>query len=111
MSPPRAAHPPSDEPAGDDGTSAAADPAAGGEEPDCTPLTALPGGDVSKPPATDEPFPWDRDDPKVREGFDNLELISGGPPPDGITPIDEPCFDVVATADAWLEPPEPRARR
>ena len=77
------------------------------EQPDCTPLADLPNGDVSGPPPTEEPFPWDRDDPEVREGFDPSEIISGGPPPDGIMPIDEPCFDEVETADAWLEPQSP----
>lgn len=73
----------------------------------CTPVTELPGGDVTSPPATDDPFPWERVDPPVREGFDPTQIISGGPPPDGILPIDEPCFDDVATADGWLEPQSP----
>ncbi len=73
----------------------------------CTPLDELEGGDVSRPPPTDAPFPWDREAPKVRDGFDETQIISGGPPPDGIAPIDEPCFDDVATADQWLEPQSP----
>jgi hypothetical protein len=35
------------------------------------------------------------------------EIISGGPPKDGIPAIDEPRFVGVDEADAWLEPPEP----
>jgi hypothetical protein len=31
----------------------------------------------------------------------------GGPPPDGIQPTDDPCFDTIAVADAWLEPQRP----
>ena len=31
----------------------------------------------------------------------------GGPPPDGIRPIDDPCFESVDVADAWLEPQSP----
>lgn len=30
------------------------------------------------------------------------EIVSGGPPPDGIPSIDEPKFDSVAVADEWL---------
>lgn len=73
----------------------------------CTPLAQLPGGDVTSPPATTAFFPWDRDDAKVRDGFDASQIVSGGPPPDGILPIDDPCFDHVATADAWLEAQSP----
>src|SRR3990170_1385877 len=35
------------------------------------------------------------------------EIISGGPPPDGIPPIDEPQFVSVDVADQWLEDAEP----
>jgi hypothetical protein len=35
------------------------------------------------------------------------EIISGGPPPDGIPPIDEPRFESVAAADALLGETEP----
>ncbi len=35
------------------------------------------------------------------------ELIPGGPPRDGIPPIDRPVFETVAQADAWLKPQEP----
>ncbi len=38
---------------------------------------------------------------------DPEEIISGGPPPDGIPPIDEPAFVTVAEADAYLEADEP----
>jgi hypothetical protein len=31
------------------------------------------------------------------------EFLSGGPPPDGIPAIDEPIFETVEEADAWLE--------
>ena len=31
------------------------------------------------------------------------EILSGGPPPDAIPAIDEPVFESVAEADAWLE--------
>ncbi len=35
------------------------------------------------------------------------EVISGGPPKDGIPAIDQPRFDTVAAADKWLRPLEP----
>jgi hypothetical protein len=37
---------------------------------------------------------------------DESLLVSGGPPPDGIPPIDEPTFEDPETVD-WLEPNEP----
>lgn len=38
---------------------------------------------------------------------DYAEILSGGPPPDGIPPLDNPKFETVAEADAWLKPNEP----
>jgi len=35
------------------------------------------------------------------------EILSGGPPKDGIRAMDRPNFDVVADADKWLKPLEP----
>jgi hypothetical protein len=35
------------------------------------------------------------------------EISSGGPPRDGIPPIDRPRFDSVTQADGWLKPQEP----
>lgn len=35
------------------------------------------------------------------------EIISGGPPPDGIPPIDRPRFVTPEAAAAWLKPQEP----
>jgi hypothetical protein len=35
------------------------------------------------------------------------DILSGGPPKDGIPAIDEPKFVTVAEADAWLKPVEP----
>lgn len=97
----------------DDGTTRAggdARPSTTGESTtaqDCIPLEELPGGNVTAAPATDDPFPWEVPDPQVRQGFDDSQIVSGGPPPDGIRPIDRPCFDHVATADTWLEPQSP----
>lgn len=88
-------------------TSASRDTVAG-EHRTCIPLAEFENGDVENAPIDDGAlFPWDRDDPAVLEGFDFSRVISGGPPPDGIRPIDEPCFDSVAAADEWLEPQSP----
>jgi hypothetical protein len=35
------------------------------------------------------------------------QILSGGPPKDGIPSIDNPKFESVAQADAWLDPAEP----
>jgi hypothetical protein len=73
----------------------------------CLPLEEITTGVADRPPATQAPFPWDRADPAVLEGFDFDRVLSGGPPPDGIMPIDEPCFDSVAAANDWLQPQSP----
>lgn len=39
--------------------------------------------------------------------IDPAEIISGGPPPDGIPPIDDPQFVPVVEADAWLTDRDP----
>ncbi len=35
------------------------------------------------------------------------EIRSGGPPPDGIPPIDNPQFESIASASEWLQPQSP----
>ncbi len=35
------------------------------------------------------------------------EITSGGPPPDGIPPLDRPQFYAASRAESWLEPQEP----
>ncbi len=50
----------------------------------------------------------DRFDPAFPEPLiDPLNIIPGGPPPDGIPPIDDPQFVTVAEADEWLSDTEP----
>ena len=39
--------------------------------------------------------------------IDPGEIRSGGPPKDGIPPVDNPEFDDVASANEWLDPREP----
>ena len=66
----------------------------------CTPTT----DDVEEAPGAgaDVPFPWDDPDAVSLEGFDTDEIISGGPPPDGIRPIDDPCVEPVPEGGEWL---------
>lgn len=52
-------------------------------------------------------FPWKLDDPTVLEGFDADRITQGGPRPDGIRPIDRPCFETLDSAGEWLEPRSP----
>ncbi|HKJ55722.1 MAG TPA: DUF3179 domain-containing protein [Nitriliruptoraceae bacterium] len=73
----------------------------------CIPLEEFANGDVVPAPTETIDFPWDRADPVVLEGFDFDDIVSGGPPPDGIQPIDDPCFDAIAAADEWLQPQSP----
>ncbi len=38
---------------------------------------------------------------------DYSDILSGGPPPDGIPPIDDPLFDSIADGDIWLADVQP----
>lgn len=51
------------------------------------------------------PWPWDTDDPPASVPL--TEIRSGGPPPDGIPPIDNPVFEDVGAAGEWLTDPDP----
>jgi hypothetical protein len=69
-----------------------------------SPTEALPTGQLPSGPSAlgtmrDPSFP----PPLVDPG----EIISGGPPPDGIPSIDSPEFVSIAAADNWLEDAEP----
>ncbi len=48
---------------------------------------------------------WDTDFTRSTISFD--EIMTGGPPKDGIPAIDDPEFETVAEADAWLDALEP----
>jgi hypothetical protein len=75
--------------------------------PDTTVPSALGSSDAAGLPAGasaledrfNDAFP----DPLIDPG----EVQSGGPPPDGIPPIDDPQFISVTDADEWLNDPEP----
>ncbi len=55
------------------------------------------------PSALDNRFNDSFPEPLIDPG----NVLSGGPPPDGIPPIDEPFFISVAAADEWLNDAEP----
>ena len=42
-----------------------------------------------------------------KHSVDYGEILSGGPPPDGIPPIDNPNFDSLVDGDAWLADVQP----
>ena len=48
---------------------------------------------------------WDTDFTRTTIGFD--EIMTGGPPKDGIPSIDDPQFESIAVADFWLDDLEP----
>ena len=50
---------------------------------------------------------WDKTDFCIFEEGVFDEIISGGVPRDGIPPIDNPEFESIEAADAWLEPQSP----
>ncbi len=84
----------------------ATDPGPAGEDPPATDpstTTSTAGGLPDGPSALRDRDAEEFPDPLVNPS----EIISGGPPPDGIPPIDEPAFVDVATADEYLEPDEP----
>ena len=69
--------------------------------------TGAPVGEISgTEPAAGAKFPWEMaEQPPSSIPLD--EVISGGPPPDGIPSIDAPSFVTAAEADEWLGPREP----
>ena len=90
-------------------------------------LAACGAQDDDEPAATDDAPVADADSdlgepdegPGVREGFfwetseepsstiDISEILSGGPPPDGIPPIDDPVYETFDAAAEWLTDDSP----
>ena len=62
-------------------------------------------GAADNPPFSVSDAPWRTDFSRHTVPLD--EIMSGGPPRDGIPPIDEPAFVAPAEADAWLGDREP----
>jgi hypothetical protein len=64
------------------------------------------------PPATEEAPPPSGAEREFTTDFgrhtvDYDEILSGGPPKDGIPAVDDPSFIAVEEADSWLQPQEP----
>lgn len=99
------------------GTPAVAAPTAAPSPVNPTPLP-LPAVSTASPVATPSPAGTigPQPSPQIRFGMagwktdftkhsvDLSEIRSGGPPPDGIPPIDEPKFESIAEAESWLPP-------
>ncbi len=62
-------------------------------------------GDTTRPPFNIHDADWRTDFSRHTVSLE--EITSGGPPRDGIPPIDKPVFVDVAKADAWLQGREP----
>ena len=89
-------------PAGSASTGAGASP-----DPRASPPTAG-GGDTEAPNLNDLRVPiegWATDFSIA--SVDLGEFVGGGPPKDGIPSIDEPRFESIANAQAWLAPTSP----
>ncbi len=69
------------------------------QPPDPTETGTLPEGPSALRDLANPEFP----EPLVDPG----QIISGGPPPDGIPPIDDPKFVSISEADQYLEPEAP----
>ncbi|MGH2670977.1 MAG: DUF3179 domain-containing protein, partial [bacterium] len=74
-------------------------------------LTPMPEGAAVRASHTGEPVPF-ADASEWKTNFKKHsvklnEIISGGPPKDGIPAIDKPRFETVAAAGKWLKPLEP----
>ena len=82
---------------------------AGGGSPELTPsalttsAAASPKSDAPPPFGAEREFSTDFS----LHSIDYAEILSGGPPKDGIPSIDEPHFETIPQADEWLEPQEP----
>jgi hypothetical protein len=71
----------------------------------CGPPLAAPPAAADLGRARFSPAGWRTDFTRASVPFD--QISSGGPPRDGIPPLDQPRFEPVAQADTWLAPQEP----
>ncbi len=70
-------------------------------------LPAFDSGDLARVGTAHDSALLDLDNPDFPTPLiDTAKVISGGPPPDGIPPIDAPTFEVASGVD-WLESQEP----
>jgi hypothetical protein len=84
------------------------------EPPDAAPADAAVTAETSGELLPDEPPPAgaesEFDTDFSRHTVPYSEILSGGPPKDGIPSIDDPQFVSIEEADEWLEPLEPVLR-
>lgn len=52
-------------------------------------------------------FYWTQADCEPAHSIPLDDILSGGPPPDGIPPIDEPVYESIAAASGWLQETSP----
>jgi hypothetical protein len=52
-------------------------------------------------------FHWDQPDCEPATMVELDRILHGGPPPDGIPPIDDPVYESIEDASDWLEPNSP----
>lgn len=90
------AQPADPDPEGDD-----ADPVGDDDEPVAGQPLDSPTAARDEGPGERQGFFWDQlDEPPAT--IDLGEILSGGPPPDGIPPIEEPVYESVVDASQWL---------
>ncbi len=63
--------------------------------------------DMTPNACPDGEFYWSVPGCEPRAAIDVGEILSGGPPPDGIPPIDDPVFEDLAAGDEWLDARSP----
>lgn len=76
----------------------------------CSQAASQPAGSSSKPAPPAEAAPFSKADWKTdfsKHSVPLSEISSGGPPRDGIPPIDHPKLVTATVADSWLKPKEP----
>jgi hypothetical protein len=89
------------------------DNGAGGAADGVAVATSAPPGTPREPiRATSEgceagEFHWQQGDCEPAHSIPLDEIVSGGPPPDGIPPIDEPVYESIEQAASWLDDTSP----
>ena len=87
--------------------------AAGAEAPRDTGTTRPATGTIDEPVRAvsegcdPDEFHWRQRDCRPAAMIDVDEIFSGGPPPDGIPPIDDPVFEPIDAAAEWLQDTSP----
>ncbi len=80
----------------------------GADEPDTAEVATDPADEVERDegPGIREGFYWDLDE-EPSSTIPISEIVSGGPPPDGIPPIDDPVYESFDDAAEWLTDDSP----